>query len=115
MRIIASELRIMMRNRRQQKSMSDGPPTIAHMFESIELLTVDDFAGLDDLGLVDAVTVAMVLEAVALEVRLAAIEEMSARLRAVATTRPGPPRLTAAARPPSNRRSRRRRKRKRRR
>jgi hypothetical protein len=85
------------------------------MFESVELPRPDEIARLDDLGLVDAVTLAMLVESVAVEVRLAAIDEMSTRLHPVASNRPCPPRLATAPRPPSKRQRRRRRKRKRRR
>jgi hypothetical protein len=85
------------------------------MFESYELPRADDIAALDELGLVDAMAVSALMESAALEVRLAAIGEMYARLRPSANTRLSPPRLEVARRPPSNRRRRRNRKRKRRR
>lgn len=85
------------------------------MFDSIELPRSDEIARLDDLRLVDALTLATLVESVAVAVRLAAIEEMSTRLRPVANTRLGLPRLATAPRPPSNRQRRRRSKRKRRR
>jgi hypothetical protein len=95
--------------------MSAEAHTVAHMFESYELPRRDEISGLDEVGLVDAMAVAALMESAALEVRLAAIEEMYARLRSSANTRPSPPSLEAALRPPSNRRRRSNRKRKRRR
>lgn len=85
------------------------------MFEAHELPGRDEIAGLDDVGLVDAMALAALTESVAVEVRLAAIEEMYARLSRPANARRRPPRLEATRRPPSNRRRRRNRKRKRRR
>jgi hypothetical protein len=81
------------------------------MFDSYELPQPDEVAGLSDAGLVDVMTVATLMETVAIEVRLAAMEEMYARqMEAAPTTRPTPPRPQAAL-PPSHRRKRRRRKR----
>jgi hypothetical protein len=85
------------------------------MFESYELPGPDEIARLDDVGLVDVMALSALMESAAVEVRLAAIEEMYARLRPPPNTRPRPPRLEAAVRPPANRRRRRNRKRKRRR
>ncbi|WP_142760712.1 hypothetical protein [Mycobacterium sp. MFM001] len=84
------------------------------MFESYELPRRDQIAELDEVGLVDAMAVATLMESAALDVRLAAIQEMYERLRPSASTRSSPPHPKAALRPPSNRRSRRSRKRKRR-
>jgi hypothetical protein len=85
------------------------------MFESYELPQRDEIAGLDDVGLVDAMAIAALMESAAVEVRLAAIEEIYARLRPSANTRPRPPGPGVALRPALNRRRRRNRKRKRRR
>jgi hypothetical protein len=81
------------------------------MFESIELPAPATLAALDDLGLVDAVDTATLVESLAMEVRVAAIEEMYARqLGAVAGTGSAPPPPHAAL-PSSRRRSRKARKR----
>jgi hypothetical protein len=82
------------------------------MFDSYELPQPDEIAGLSDAGLFDAMTMATLMETAAIEVRLAAIEEICVRqLRAPATTRPTPPRPQAALQRPSRRRRRTRRKR----
>jgi hypothetical protein len=81
------------------------------MFESIEMPSPEAMAGLDDLGLVDAVATATLVESLAVEVRIAAIQEMYTRqLSTRAPTRP--PR---AALPSSRRRRRKARKRRNRR
>jgi hypothetical protein len=87
------------------------------MFESIELPAPATLAALDDLGLVDAVDTATLVESLAKEVRVAAIEEMYTRqLDAVAGTGSAPPPPHAhAALPSSRRRSRKARKRRNRR
>jgi hypothetical protein len=85
------------------------------MFESFELPAPATLASLDDLGLVDAVDTATLVESLAMEVRVAAIQEMYTRqLEAVAATGPTPSRPHAAL-PSSRRRSRKARKRRNRR
>jgi hypothetical protein len=79
------------------------------MFESYELPGPDEITGLDELGLVDAVAIATLMESAASEVRLAAMKEMYVRLR------PSAPAIGAHPRPPRNRQRRRNRKRRRRR
>jgi hypothetical protein len=85
------------------------------MFESIELPGRDEVGGLDELGLVEVMAVATLMESAASEVRLAAMQEMYARLRQPANARPGAPALQPDLRPPRNRQRRRNRKRRRRR
>jgi hypothetical protein len=83
------------------------------MFESLELPSPAMLASLDDLGLVDAVDTATLVESLAMEVRVAAIQEMYTRqLEAVAGAGPTPSHLPAAL--PSAPRRRRRKARKRR-
>jgi hypothetical protein len=85
------------------------------MFESIELPAPATLAALDDLGLVEAVDTATLVESLAMEVRIAAIEEMYTRqLEAVAGTSSAPSRPHAAL-PSSRHRSRKARKRRNRR
>jgi hypothetical protein len=77
------------------------------MFEAIELPAPETLASLDDLGLVDAVDTATLVESLAMEVRVAAIQEMYTRqLEAVAGTGPTPSQLPAAlpSAPPRRRR-----------
>jgi hypothetical protein len=74
------------------------------MFESFELPTPEAVADLDDLGLLDTMALATMVETAAFEVRTAAIQEIYTRqLRA--TSRPTPTRQRAAL--PSRRRRRR--------
>jgi hypothetical protein len=80
------------------------------MFESIEIPSPESMAGLDDLGLVDALATATLVESLAVEVRIAAIEEMYARQ----LSRRAPTRPPRAALPSSRRRRRKVRKRRRR-
>jgi hypothetical protein len=85
------------------------------MFESIELPNADVVADLDDVGLLDAMALATVVETAAIDVRVAAIREIYQRgLGAIAGTRPKPPRPRAAL-PSPRRRRRKARKRRRRR
>jgi hypothetical protein len=73
------------------------------MFETIELPAPETLASLDDLGLVDAVDTATLVESLAMEVRVAAIQEMYTRqLEAVAGAGPTPAALPSA--PPRRRR-----------
>jgi hypothetical protein len=85
------------------------------MFESIELPFPEDVAGLDDVGLLDAMAVATVVETAAIDVRIAAIHEIYRRnMSSTAGTgaKPTPPH---AAVPSSRRRRRKARKRRNRR
>jgi hypothetical protein len=85
------------------------------MFETIELPEAGSVADLDDLGLLDAMALATVVETAAIDVRIAAIREIYRRgLGSVASTRPNPTRRSAAV-PSSRRRRRKARKRRRRR
>ena len=95
--------------------MSVSRSSIASMFETIELPDADVVADLDDLGLLDAMALATVVETAAIDVRVAAIREIYRRgLGSIAGPRPNPPRLHAA-RPSSRCRRRKARKRRRRR
>jgi hypothetical protein len=76
----------------------------ATMFESFELPTPEAVASLDDVGLLDTMALATVVETAAFEVRSAAIHEIYVR-QMRAATRPTPSRPTAAL--PSRRRRRR--------
>jgi hypothetical protein len=86
------------------------------MFESYELPPPEAVAGLDDLGLLDTMELATVLETMAVDVQAAVIREICRRqVHETAGTRPTPPRpraLTSSSR--SSRRRRRRKARKRR-
>jgi hypothetical protein len=87
------------------------------MFDSFELPPPEAVAGLDDLGLLDTMELATVLETMAVDVQAAVIREICRRqVRGTAGTGPTPPRaraLTSSSR--SSRRRRRRKARKRRR
>jgi hypothetical protein len=84
------------------------------MFDSFELPPPEAVAGMDDLGLLDAMEVAAVLETLAVDVQVAVFKEICRRrVRGTAGTHPAPPRPRALA--SSTRRRRRRKARKRRR
>jgi hypothetical protein len=81
------------------------------MFDSFELPPPEAVAGLDDLGLLDTMELATVLETMAVDVQAAVIREICRRqVRGTAGTRPTPPRARALT--SSSRSSRRRRRRK---
>jgi hypothetical protein len=96
--------------------MSALGDTFERMFDSFELPPPEAVAGLDDMGLLDTMELATVLETIAVDVQLAVIEEICMRqVRGTAGTRPKPRRaraLTSSSR--SSRRRRRRTARKRR-
>ncbi len=75
------------------------------MFDSYEMPQPEEIAGLSDAGLVDAMTMATLMESAAIEVRLAALEEMNIRQLRAPARRPTQP---AALRGPSRRRRKRR-------
>jgi hypothetical protein len=85
------------------------------MFESIELPHPEDVAGLDDVGLLDAMAVAAVVETAAIDVRFSAIEEIYRRNMAPVVGSGSTPPPPHAALPSSRRRSRKARKRRNRR
>jgi hypothetical protein len=88
--------------------MSDTAHSVADMLDAIELPKPEDVGALDDLGLVDAMAVATVVERAAIQVRIAAMREIYERqLRAPVPSRP--------PQSASRRRARRRRKQRRRR
>ena len=92
--------------------LSEDWTTIEPMFESMELPHPDEVAGMDDVGLLDALALATVVETTAIDLRIAAIQEIYLRgLRSGAGTRPQPPRPRAAL--PSPRRQRRKRRKRR--
>jgi hypothetical protein len=85
--------------------------TFASMFDSFELPPPEAVAGLDDIGLIDTMELATVLETLAVDVQIAVIQEICRRrVRGAAGTRPTPPRARALS--SSSRSSRRRRRRK---
>jgi hypothetical protein len=94
-------------------SMSDTTPNVACMLDEYEMPRPEEVGALDDFELVDAMAAATLMETAAVEVRLAAMQEMYERqMRAPAPARPTPPRPAQGR---SRGRARRNRKRKRRR
>jgi hypothetical protein len=106
--------------RRQPQAISSGwlsalSDTFESMFESFQLPPPEAVAGLDDLGLLDTMELATVLETMAVDVQVAVIREICSRqVRRSAGTRPTPPRTRALSSSRSSRRRRRRKARKRR-
>jgi hypothetical protein len=85
--------------------------TFEYMFDSFELPPPQAVAGLDDIGLMDTMELATVLETMAVDVQVAVIQEICRRqVRGAGGTRPTPPRARALS--SSSRSSRRRRRRK---
>jgi hypothetical protein len=85
------------------------------MFESYEMPAPASVAALDDLGLVDAIATATLVESLATEVRIAAIQEMYIRQSSVGARTHPKPSAPRAALPASRRRRRKARKHRRRR
>ncbi len=82
------------------------------MFESYELLLPEAVAGLDELGLLNTMELATVLETMAVDVQVAVIQEICRRqVRGAARTRPTPPRALSSSSRSSRRRRRKARKR----
>jgi Tfp pilus assembly protein PilN len=85
--------------------MSVPAITVAIMFESIELPGAETVHDLDDLELLDAMALATLVETAAIDVRLAAIQEIYRRgLRATAGSAPKPSSRRAALGSPRRRR-----------
>ena len=94
--------------------MSVVASTVARMFETVELPGPETVPDLDDLGLLDAMAVATLIETAAVDVRVAAIREIYRRgLRATAGPAPKPssPRAGRGSRGGRRRKARKRRRR----
>jgi hypothetical protein len=95
--------------------MSVESGSFEHMFDSYELPPPEAVASLDDLGLLDTMEVATVVETLAVDVQAAVIREICRRqVRAAAGTRPTPPRPRAIGSSPRRRRRKARKRRRRR-
>jgi len=82
------------------------------MFDSFELPPPQAVASLDDMGLLDTMELATVLETIAVDVQVAVIQEICRRqVRGAARTRPTPPRALSSSSRSSRRRRRKARKR----
>jgi len=85
--------------------MSGLAVIVANMFETIELPGPETVPDLDDLGLLDAMALATVVETAAIDVRVAAIREIYRRgLRAATGSAPKPSSPRAALGSPRRRR-----------
>ena len=95
--------------------MSVNAARVAIMFETIELPGPETVRDLDDLGLLDAMALATVVETAAIDVRLAAIREIYRRgLGVAAGSAPAPSRPSASLGSPRRRRRKARKRRRRR-